>query len=350
MKRNLVRIIGIMLLLALAVTPIFAQGQQDEASDALTATMATDVGGLGDKSFNDSAYAGLVKANAELGVEINVVESKEFTDYVPNLSGLAEDGSDVVFAVGYLMDSAVKEVAANYPDHWFAGIDIETKGEAPSNFIGVQYNEHEAGYLAGIVAGMMTKEYAGNSPKLNDENVVGVVLGMLVPAVEKFEVGFIQGVHYVNPTCEVLSIVVDSFTDSAKGKEAALSMIEKGADIVFQAAGGAGIGAIQACNEAGVFAIGVDTDQNGVAPATVLTSATKGVAQSVYLVVESVVNGTAEGGDVVYGINENAVGLASFNQHDSIVPQAVKDEVAKAIVDIKAGKRVIETSRAAIGR
>lgn len=338
-----------LLLVCLAITPVFAQGQQDKG-DVITASMATDTGGLGDKSFNDSAYAGLVKANTELGVDINVVESKQMTDYVPNLSGLADDGSDVIFAVGFLMDEAVKEVAANYPEQWFAGIDIGTYGSAPSNFIGIQYNEHEAGYLAGIVAGMMTKEYAGNSPKLNDENVVGVVLGMLIPAVEKFEVGFIQGVHSVNPTCEVLSVVVDSFTDSAKGKEAALSMIEKGADIVFQAAGGSGIGAIQACAEADVFAIGVDTDQNAVAPDTVLTSATKGVTQSVYLVVEDVVNGVASGGDVVYGIAEDAVGISSFHEHDSVVPAAVKDAVAKAIADIKAGTIKIETTRAAIGR
>ena len=348
MKKGLRSVIVCLILVALAMTPVFAQGQQD--TGGFSATMATDVGGLGDKSFNDSAYAGLVQANTELGVNINVVESKQMTDYVPNLSGLAEDGSDVVFAVGFLMDEAVKEVAANYPDQWFAGIDIGTYGSAPDNFIGIQYNEHEAGYLAGIVAGMMTKEYAGNSPKLNDENVIGVVLGMLIPAVEKFEVGFIQGAHYVNPTCEVLSVVVDSFTDSAKGKEAALSMIEKGADIIFQAAGGSGIGAIQACNEEGVFAVGVDVDQNAVSPSTVLTSATKGVTQSVYLVIDDVVNGTAMGGDVIYGIAEDAVGLAGFHEHDSIVPQAVKDEVAKAIADIKAGTRKIETTRAAIGR
>ncbi len=349
MKKSLVKAIVLLLLMCMAISPVFAQGKQEE-SNAFLASIATDTGGLGDKSFNDSAYEGLVKANADFGIDINVVESKQMTDYVPNLSGLAEDGANVVFAVGFLMDEAVKEVAANYPDEWFAGIDIGTYGNAPDNFIGIQYNEHEAGYLAGIVAGMMTKEYAGNSPRLNDDNVVGVVLGMLIPPVEKYEVGFIQGVHYVNPTCEVLSVVVDSFTDSAKGKEAALSMIEQGADIVFQAAGGAGIGAIQACDERGCFAIGVDIDQYAVAPETVLTSATKGVTQSVYLVIKDVLDGKAVGGDVVYGINENAVGLASFHDHAAIVPQTVKDEVAKAITDIKAGKRTIETTRKAIGR
>nr|MDA3832386.1 BMP family ABC transporter substrate-binding protein [Spirochaetales bacterium] len=277
-------------------------------------------------------------------------ESKQMTDYVPNLAGLAEDGSDVVFAVGFLMEGAVKEVAANYPDTWFAGIDIGFYDGDPENFIGIQYNEHEAGYLAGIVAGLMTKEYAGRSPKLNDKNVSGVVLGMLIPAVEKFEVGFIQGARYVNPQVEVLSTVLDSFTDTAKGKEAATAMIERGADIIFAAAGNAGNGALYAAHDAGVLAIGVDKDQWDVAPGTILTSAMKGVSNSVYIVVQDVVNGTAAGGNVNYGINENAVGLAPFHDLDSIVPQAVKDEVAKAIKDLKAGNRKIETSRAAIGR
>jgi basic membrane protein A len=349
MKKGLMRTLTLVVLMAIAAAPIFAAGQQ-EADGGFMATMATDVGGLGDKSFNDSAWEGLEMAQDELGVDINVIESNQMTDYVPNLSGLAEDGSDVVFAVGFLMEEAVKEVARNYPDTWFGGIDIGWYEGDPENFIGIQYNEHEAGYLAGIVAGMMTKEYAGNSEKLNDENVIGVVMGMLIPAVEKFEVGFIQGARYVNPQVEVISTVLDSFTDTAKGKEAANAMIERGADIIFAAAGNAGNGALYAADESGVLAIGVDKDQWDVAPGTILTSATKGVANSVYIVVKDAFEGTIEGGNVNYGIQEDAVGLAPFHDLDSIVPQAVKDEVQKAIEDIKAGERKIETSRAAIGR
>ncbi|HDQ14033.1 MAG TPA: BMP family ABC transporter substrate-binding protein, partial [Sediminispirochaeta sp.] len=185
----------ILMLLAVVALLFTACQQEEEAADAaeekaptIVASMATDVGGLGDKSFNDGAYAGLEMARDELGVEINVIESKQQTDYIPNLTGLAEDGSDIVFAVGFLMEQAVKEAAANMPDHYFAGIDIAAGEDDPENFQGILYKEEQAGYLAGVVAGMMTKEYAGVSDKLNDENVVGVVLGMFVPPVERYEV------------------------------------------------------------------------------------------------------------------------------------------------------------------
>jgi len=350
-----------LLFLMLALVVLFAGCQKEEPkeeaaaaekqAEPLMASMATDVGGLGDKSFNDGAYQGLQMAEEQLdNVEIKVIESKQQTDYIPNLAGLAEDGSGIVFAVGFLMESAVKEAATNMPDTYFAGIDIGASEEDPDNFQGILYKEEQAGYLAGIVAGMMTKEYAGNSDKLNDENVVGVVLGMLVPAVEKYEVGFIQGVHSVNADGKVLSVTTGSFTDQGKGKEAALAMIEQDADIIFHAAGLTGLGAIQAAKEEGVMAIGVDVDQNGVAPDTVLTSAEKKIPQSVFLAVESVYNDNFQPGAMVYGLEQDAVGISDFHGFDDIVPQEVKDAVEQAKEDILAGDVTIETSREAIGR
>lgn len=340
---------AVLCMLLATVGMVFANGQQDAAGEGdsgkMIASMATDVGGLGDKSFNDGAYAGL-KMGEELGFEARVIESKQQTDYVPNLSGLAEDGSDIVFAVGFLMEQAVKEAAAQNPDTYFAGIDIGTSEGDPENFQGILYKEHEAGYLAGIVAGMMTKEYASKSEKFNDDNVVGVVLGMLIPAVEKYEVGFIQGVHSVNPDCEVLSVTTGSFTDQAKGKEAALAMIDQGADIVFPVAGLTGLGAIQAAKERGVAAIGVDVDQSNVAPDTVLTSAIKKIPESVYTVLESVKNGTFDGGTHVYGIDQDATGISPFHNFEDIVPQTVKDAVAEAVKEMKAGNIDIATTRA----
>jgi basic membrane protein A len=309
--------------------------------------MATDVGGLGDKSFNDGAYSGLQRGEA-FGFEARVVESKQQTDYVPNLTGLAEDGADIVFAVGFLMEEAVKEAARNNPDTYFAGIDIGAGPDDPANFQGILYREEQSGYLAGVVAGMMTREYASASPKLNSENVVGVVLGMLIPPVEKFEVGFIQGVKSVNPDATVLSVTTGSFVDQAKGKEAALAMTEQGADIIFHAAGLTGLGAIQAAREAGVLAIGVDVDQSGVAPDTVLTSAIKKIPESVEVVLRSVADGSFSGGSHVYGLAEGATGIAPFNQFESVVPQAVKDAVARATQDILSGRIQIATSRAEI--
>ncbi|MCF7949407.1 MAG: BMP family ABC transporter substrate-binding protein [Spirochaetia bacterium] len=328
-----------------------AEEQPEEQAEPFLASMATDVGGLGDKSFNDGAYQGLQKAEQELdNVEIKVIESKQQTDYIPNLTGLAEDGSDIVFAVGFLMESAVKEAATNMPDTYFAGIDIGAGEDDPDNFQGILYKEEQAGYLAGIVAGMMTKEHADKTDKLNDANVVGVVLGMLIPPVEKYEVGFIQGVHSVNPDCKVLSVTSGSFTDQAKGKEAALAMIEQDADIIFHAAGLTGLGAIQAAKEEGVLAIGVDVDQNNVAPETVLTSAEKKIPQSVFLSIKSAYEGNFQTGTKVYGLAQDAVGISDFHSFDDMVPQEVKDAVEQAKKDILAGDVTIETSREAIGR
>ncbi|MDY7026746.1 MAG: BMP family ABC transporter substrate-binding protein [Spirochaetota bacterium] len=347
------------LVVLLVIAVIFAGCQKkEEAKEAapaeeaepVVASMATDVGGLGDKSFNDGAYQGLEMAKEKLGVEINVIESKQQTDYIPNLTGLAEDGSDIVFAVGFLMEQAVKESAANMPDTYFAGIDIGAAEGDPANFQGILYKEEQAGYLAGVVAGMMTKEYADRSDRLNDDNVVGVVLGMFIPPVERYEVGYIQGVQSVNPDCKVLSVTSGSFTDQAKGKEAALAMIEQGADIIFQAAGLTGLGVIQAAKEQGVCAIGVDVDQSGVAPEAVITSAEKKIPNTVFLAVESVVNGNFEGGTKVYGLAEDGVGISPYHEFEDVVPQEVKDAVEKAKADILSGAVTVEATRAAIGR
>ena len=327
------------------VTPPVEEKSAVEEKPAMIVSMATDVGGLGDKSFNDGAYGGLLMGQAKLGVDPRVVESKQQTDYIPNLSGLAEDGSKLVFAVGFLMAEAVMEAAANNPNTYFAGIDIFAGDNAPANFQGISFNEHESAYLAGIVAGFMTKEYASASDKLNEDNVLGVVLGMFIPPVEKFEVGFIAGARSVNPDVEVISVTSGSFVDQAKGKEAALAMIEQGADIVFHAAGLTGLGAINACQEEGVLAIGVDVDQNNVAPDTVLTSAEKKIVQATYLTIESVAKGTFSGGNKFYGITDDAVGISPFHSFDSIVPQAVKDAVAQATADMKAGKIKVPTTR-----
>ena len=329
------------------------QEQKEEGlpGEGMLVGMATDVGGLGDKSFNDGAWAGLQKAEEELGVEPRIIQSNQMTDYVPNISGLADDGCKVVFGVGFLMADAITEVAANYPDTYFGGIDIFVDPEsAPDNLIGILYKEEQSGYLAGVVAGLMTKEYADASPKFNDENVVGAVLGMDIPPVERFEVGFYQGVKSVNPDCKVISVVTNSFEDQAKGKEAALGMIEQGADIIFQVAGLTGLGAINAAKEEGVAAIGVDVDQNYVAPDTVMTSAVKGITQSTYLVIEGAVKGTLEGGKTyTYGIQENSTGLAPYHSFDDIIPQEVKDIVNERIEKLKAGEITVADTRSEAG-
>ena len=348
MKKPLV--LGMLLLIA--TIPLFAggDGEKDAMADGtaptMIAAMATDVGGLGDQSFNDGAFAGL-ELGERFGFEARVVESRQQTDYIPNLMGLAEDGADIVFAVGFLMEGAVKEAALNAPDTYFGAIDIAGDESIP-NLQGVLYREQESGFLAGIVAGLMTAEYAATTPKLNDDPVIGVVLGMFIPPVERYEVGFIQGAKYVNPDVRVLSATAGSFTDQAIGREAALAMIEQGADIIFHAAGLTGVGAIQAAREQNVLAIGVDLDQNWVAPDTVLTSALKKIPESIEVVLETVADGTFQAGTVVYGLEEGATGIAPFHGFDALVPQQVKDAVATATAAIIAGEIQIATTRAEI--
>jgi basic membrane protein A len=352
MLKGFKTLVFILVVLLISTGMVFATGDQDGAAgEGSIAAMATDVGGLGDKSFNDGSYQGLLDAQSDFGIEARVVESKQQTDYVPNLIGLAEDGAKVVFAVGFLMADAMIEAAQNAPDTCFAGIDIWVDpSAAPDNVLGILFKEQESGYLAGVVAGLLTKQYASASPKLNDDNVVGMVLGMDIPPVERFQAGFYAGVKSVNPNCKVLSVVTGSFVDQAKGKEAALAMIEQGADFIFQIAGLTGIGAINAARESGIFAIGVDVDQSGVAPDTVLTSAVKGITSATYLTVKAVIDGEFVGGDnKVFGINEGATGLAPFHDFDSMVPAEVKAALEKAIADLKSGKIVAPATRAEAG-
>ena len=358
MNRKIGRVVLIILAALLTFTVLLVSCQKKEAPKAAEAAkpkmiiaMATDVGGLGDKSFNDGSYAGLEKAAAEFGLESKVVESKQQTDYVPNLTGLAEDGAKIVFAVGFLMADAMLETAKVNQNSYFAGIDIYVDpANAPKNALGILFKEQESGYLAGIVAGLLTKKHAGISDKLNDKNVVGAVLGMDIPPVERFQAGFYAGVKAVNPDCKVISVTSGSFNDQAKGKEATLALIEQGADVVFQIAGLTGLGVINAAKEKNIFAIGVDVDQNYLAPDTVLTSAVKGVTQAAFLTVKSVVDGTFKGGDsMVFGINEDATGVSPYHSLESLIPQEVKDAVNKAIEDIKAGKITVPATRKEAG-
>jgi basic membrane protein A len=351
------RITVLMLVLAMAFTGVlFAGGDSETTETAAKAAktivaMATDVGGLGDKSFNDGSFQGLQDAAVDFNLDARVINSKQMTDYVPNLSGLAEDGAKVVFAVGFMMAEALLEAAANNPDTVFAGIDIWVDPSvAPKNVQGLLFKEQESGYVAGVLAGLMTKEYAFASDRLNDDNVVGMVLGMDIPPVERFQAGFYAGVKSVNPDCTVLSVVTGTFVDQAKGKESALAMIEQGADVIFQIAGLTGIGALNAANEAGVAGIGVDIDQYAVAPEAIMTSAVKGITAATYLTVKAVVDGKFVGGDnKVFGINEGATGIAPYHNWNSVIPSAVKDAVDQAIADLKSGKVVAPASRADAG-
>jgi basic membrane protein A len=341
-------IIAMMFLVAVSFTFAMGGGDSGSTSKKIVAGMATDVGGLGDGSFNDGSYAGIKKAQSEGIATARIVESKQMTDYIPNLTGLAEDGANLVFAVGFLMQDAVVEAANKNPKTSFAGIDMWfNPASCPKNLVGITWREQEAGYLAGVVAGLMTLKYASASPRLNKKNVVGCILGMDIPPCERYEVGFRAGVKSVNPDCVVLTAVAGRFDDQAKGKELTLAMVAQGADIVFQIAGQTGLGVIAGAKEAGILAIGVDVDQYSFAPDTVLTSALKGLTVATYEITRMTAAGQFTGGqNYSFGVKEGAVDIAPFHNFDSIVPKEVKDAVGQAKSGIASGSIVVPDTRA----
>jgi len=311
------------------------------------AAMVTDVGGLGDKSFNDLSYAGLQRAESELGVEIQVLESKEPTDYESNINQLATAGFDPIFAVGFLMTDTVTKVAPQFTDVTFGGIDIFFD-PAASNVIGLNFKEQEAAYLAGVLAAQMTT-LTDLDPRINDQKVLGFVGGMEIPAVQRFEAGFVAGAKSVDPAIEVKSVYSGSFTDQQKGIEAGKALIEQGADIIFAAAGSTGNGTATACKDNKALFVGVDADQfetiDGIGD-TILTSAVKRVDNAVFQTVKAAVDGTVTGGEnKVFGLAEDGVGLAPYHDWDGKIPADVKAAVDKAKTDIVAGTITVPESK-----
>jgi len=348
------RILAVMLALVLLVAFVPGCAKTDEETtdggttppeSTIKAAMVTDVGGLGDKSFNDGAYAGLQRAESELGVEIKVLESKEITDYESNIDQLATAGYTPIFAVGFLMTDTVSKMSTAFPDAQFGGVD-EFFDPVPANVVGLNFKEEEGSYLAGVVAGLATKDSFDS--KLNAENVIGFVGGMDIPLIQKFEAGFIAGAKSVNPDVKVISLYAGNFTDQAKGKELGYSLIEQKADVIYAAAGQVGLGTVEACKDKGALFIGVDVDQYETVANSgevMLTSMIKRVDNAVFETIKAVVDGTFPGGTIkVFGLAEEGVGLAPFHDFDTKVPQAIKDAVEKARTDIIAGTITVPTA------
>src|SRR5918912_2151380 len=231
--------------------------------------MVTDIGGLDDRSFNQSAYEGLKRAESELGVEIRALTSKSNADYVPNLTTLARQQYDLVIGVGFLMGEALEKVANAFPETNFAIIDYPQAimKSKPKNVTGLLFKEAEAGYLVGYMAGLYVKDQGG-------DQMISAVGGQKVPAVDHYIAGYQAGAKAANPDITVLSGYSQDFVDQAKCKELALNQIGRGSVAVFAAAGQCGLGAIDAAKQRKVQAIGVDNDQSFLGP-QVMTSATK---------------------------------------------------------------------------
>jgi basic membrane protein A and related proteins len=294
----------------------------EQQGEALRVGLVTDVGQLSDRGFNQLAFEGLKRAERELGVEGRVLESTSDAEYVPNHSSLADEGYDIVIGVGFAQGEAVAEVAAEYPETKFLIIDVDQASlpGKPANVVGLLFTEEEVGYLAGYLAGL-TAERDG-------KDVISSVGGVKEPPVDRFIAGYQAGAEAAQPGITVLNGYSQDWDDLAKCKEVALDQISKGSGIVFQVAGGCGLGALDAAREKGIWGIGVDADQSFLGP-HVLTSAIKRVDQAVFLTIESVIDGTWKGGgNSVFGLTDDGVGLGKIS------PNAAQEDV-DAVDDVK---------------
>ena len=288
--------------------------ENSTASSDIKIGMVADLGGINDESFNQSAWEGLQQAEKDFGIEIKVIESKQASEYIPNMESLLDEDVDMVIGVGYTMKEDIQKQAENYPDKQFVLID-ETYDTIPENVTPILFRENEAAYLTGLIAGKMTKT-----------NNVGFIGGIQTPVVSRFEYGYKAGVKEANDKTNVNVQYAGTFSDAAKGKSIANQMYGNGSDIILSAAGGTGLGAIESAKEQNKYAIGVDRDQSDLAPENVLTSALKKVNVGVYDTVKEFVEGKLKGGqEKVYGLKEDGVGIPETTKN--LVPQDIIDYV-----------------------
>jgi basic membrane protein A len=301
-------------------------GGGDSAAKSIKAGLVTDIGGLNDRSFNALANKGRKDAQAKLGIETRVLLSESNGDYVPNLTTLAQQKYEAIVAVGFLMADATNTVASKIPASDFAIVDFSATAlkDKPKNVEGLLFAEQEAGYLAGYLAGLWAKD--------NNAKVISSVGGQKIPPVDHYIAGFQAGAKKAYPQIQTLNAYSQDFVDQAKCKEIALDQIAKGSKVVFQVAGGCGLGALDAAKEKGVQGIGVDADQSYLGD-HILTSAEKHVDLAVFNAIKSIQDGTFKGGtDVLNNVANDGVGIGEIGPAGQKYADQV-EEVRQQIAD-----------------
>ena len=317
--------------LVLSVLALAGCGSDDEEAASTTAATETqaaepvrvglvvDKGQLDDDGFNELAFRGVQRAEEELGVKGRVVESATAADYIPSMTTLARSGYDLVIGVGFAQGDAIGKVAQKYPETKFAIIDVDqafVPGK-PANVQGLLFREEEVGYLAGYLAGLEEQRREG-------KDVISAVGGMKEPPVDRFIAGYFAGAEKAAPGITLIHDYSQDWDDQAKCKELALNQIARGSNVIFQVAGGCGLGALNAAGERDRWGIGVDADQSFLG-SHILTSAQKGVDAAVFLTIKAVQDGSWKGGgNATFGLKEDGVGLGKVSAD---VPQADVDKV-----------------------
>jgi basic membrane protein A len=304
-----------------------------------------DLGGRGDKSFNDGAYIGAQRAAAQLGARVRYVEPGEGSDREAGLRLLAAEGMKLVIGVGFIFTDDLSALATEYPGVAFAGVDFAVTIGAdgnpvppPANLAALKFREEQGSFLVGAIAALV-----GNSRK------VGFVGGMDSPLIHKFEAGYRAGVKAVCPSCEVVvqyaGVTPDAFRNPGRGKELALSQYQQGVNVIYHASGSTGLGVFEAARSMNRYAIGVDADQYNEAPGHVLTSMVKRVDNAVYDAIRRVKEGRFTGGIYNFGLAEDGVGYVYDEHNRALIPDAVHARVEALKAEIVAGRIVVPASR-----
>jgi basic membrane protein A len=309
------------------VTASYAAKSSSHAKAATTfkVGLVTDIGGLNDRGFNHLSFVGLLRAAKKFHFKYKVDTSASSADYIPNLSSLAQQGYNLVIGVGFLQEGDIQKMAKKFPKTHFAGVDMNAvtdfKPKITKNFEGLIFAENEVGYEVGYLAGLEAKRLNGTT--------VSSVGGIPVPAVIRYIAGFQAGAKAANPSVATLNGYSQDFVAQDKCKSIALDQISKGSVVVFQVAGGCGLGALDAAKEKNVWGIGVDSDQSFVNN-KVLTSAQKKVDVSVYTAIANLIKGKfAAGNNLLFNAKNGGVGLGKIN---AAVPKA---EVTKTLAIAK---------------
>lgn len=340
------------LFMASALVFVACQGQPTP-KPGLKVGVVTDVGQLEDKSFNQSSNEGAKEAAAEIGGTHDVIVTQDISQYRQNIDTFVSQGFDIIVTVGFLIGTDTAEAAKANPNVKFIGVDqgvcvdpngdpdptFACAGDAATllpNYQGIVFAEEEAGYLAGIVAGSITKT-----------GTIAAVGGTNVPAVVAYNAGYVEGAKSVRADIKTLYQETDpnpavGFNDPAKGKAIAQQFIGQGADVIFQIAGLTGQGALEAACDANIFGIGVDVDQVNTLPTLskcIVTSAEKKLKETVKAVVKSVASGTFKAGTVSYNAASDpaAIGLAPYHEFDSLISADIRQKVEDAFNAMKAG-------------
>jgi basic membrane protein A len=337
--RKLLTLVGVLLVAHVALLFVTPSGaEQPPSADAVNVGIVFDLGGRGDKSFNDGAYLGGERAQRDLGAHVRFIEPGDGSDREAGLRLLAAEGMDLVVGVGFIFSDDLTQLAKEYPNTKFAGIDYSVGVDAsgrpilpPPNLAALKFREEEGSFLVGALAALVSKT-----------GEVGFVGGMNFPLIHKFEAGYRAGVKHVCGRCTIVSqyagVTPEAFRNPGRGKELALSQYQQGVDVIYHAAGSTGLGVFEAARQTGKLAIGVDADQFQEAPGFILTSMVKGVDVAVFESVKWVKEGTFKGGIYELGLRESGVGYVYDENNRSLIPEAVRARVEQLRQDVIAGR------------